>query len=181
MHKLLRDTGYPGMKVLQFAFSSREKGSEYLPHCYPARCVVYPGTHDNDTILGWLAHAPRKETSFAREYLRLSRREGYHWGVIRGAWASPAQLAVVQLQDLLGLGSAARINTPSTLGGNWQWRALPGCCTPSLARRLRREMKVYQRLPGQVGADPGRPRDVSPPPGGERRVDICNCANNFFS
>ena len=151
VHKLLRDTGYPGMKVLQFAFSSREKGSEYLPHCYPARCVVYPGTHDNDTILGWLAHAPRKEASFAREYLRLSRREGYHWGVIRGAWASPAQLAVVQLQDLLGLGSAARINTPSTLGGNWQWRALPGCCTPSLARRLRREMKVYQRLPGQGG------------------------------
>ena len=148
VHKLLRQTGYPGMKVLEFAFDSRDTGSDYLPHCYTPHCVVYTGTHDNDTIQGWMASAPRKDVAFAREYLRLSRREGYHWGMMRSAWASAADLAVMQMQDLLGLGSEARMNTPSTLGGsNWRWRALPGSFSPALARRLHREMKVYQRLP----------------------------------
>ena len=148
VHKLLRQTGYPGMKVLEFAFDSRDTGSDYLPHCYTPHCVVYTGTHDNDTVQGWMASAPRKDVAFAREYLRLSRREGYHWGMMRSAWASAADLAVMQMQDLLGLGSEARMNTPSTLGGsNWRWRALPGSFSPALARRLRREMKVYQRLP----------------------------------
>lgn len=78
------------MKVLEFAFGSRELGSAYLPHCYPTNCVVYTGTHDNDTIRGWMASAPRKEAAFAKEYLRLSRGEGYHWGMMRAAWASPA-------------------------------------------------------------------------------------------
>ena len=94
-----------------------------------------------------MASAPRKDVAFAKEYLRLSKREGYHWGMMRAAWASPADLAVVQVQDLLGLGGEARMNTPSTLGDNWKWRALPGSCHQKLARRLRREMKVYQRLP----------------------------------
>ena len=155
VHRLLRDTGYPGMKVLQFAFDSRERGSDYLPHCYPTHCVVYTGTHDNDTIQGWMASAPRKTAAYAREYLRLTKGEGYHWGMMRSAWASPAELAVMQMQDLLGLDSRARMNTPSTLGDNWQWRCPPGCFTPKLARRLRREMKVYQRLPQQErGAEP---------------------------
>jgi len=147
VRKLLRETGYPGMKVLEFAFDSRDSGSDYLPHCYPAHCVAYTGTHDNDTIQGWMAAAPQKDVSFAKAYLRLSSREGYHWGMMRGAWASPADLAVMQAQDLLGLGSEARINIPSTLGENWKWRALPGVFTPQLARRLHREMRVYQRLP----------------------------------
>ena len=89
VHRLLEETGYPGMKVLEFAFGSRELGSAYLPHCYPTNCVVYTGTHDNDTIRGWMASAPRKEAAFAKEYLRLSRGEGYHWGMMRAAWASP--------------------------------------------------------------------------------------------
>ena len=144
---LLKGTGYPGMKVLQFAFDSRDTGSDYLPHCYTPHCVVYAGTHDNNTIQGWMASAPRKDVAFAKEYLRLNTREGYHWGMMRAAWASPAGLAIMQMQDLLGLGGEARINTPSTLGGNWQWRALPGSFHPKLAKRLRREMKVYQRLP----------------------------------
>ena len=152
VRRLLRDTGYPGMKVLQFAFGDRERGSDYLPHCYPAHCVAYTGTHDNDTVQGWMASAPRREVAFAREYLRLSRREGYHWGMMRSIWASPAGLAVVQLQDLLGLDSRARMNTPSTLGENWRWRALPNSYGPRLARRLHREVKVYQRLPGQPPA-----------------------------
>ena len=147
VHRLRRQAGFPGMKVLQFAFGSMEEGSDYLPHRYPRRCVVYTGTHDNDTVLGWMASAPRRETAYAREYLRLSRREGYHWGMMRAAWASAADLAVIPMQDLLGLGSEARINTPSTLGGNWKWRVRPGSWGPELAGRLRREMAVYQRLP----------------------------------
>lgn len=149
VRRLLRQTGYPGMKVLEFAFDSRDTGSDYLPHCYPANCVVYPGTHDNDTIQGWMASAPRKDVAFAREYLRLNCREGYHWGMMRSAWASAADLAVIQMQDVLGLGSEARMNTPSTLGNNWMWRMLPASASPALAKRLHREMKVYQRLPGQ--------------------------------
>lgn len=144
---LLNKTGYPGMKVLEFAFDSRDTGSDYLPHCYTPHCVVYTGTHDNDTIQGWMAHAPRKDVAFAKEYLRLTRREGYHWGMMRSAWASAADLAVMQMQDLLGLGSRARMNVPSTVGNNWKWRCLPGSFGPKLARKLRHEMKVYQRLP----------------------------------
>ena len=149
VHALRQETGYPGMKILEFAFDDRQNGSDYLPHCYDRRCVVYAGTHDNDTIQGWMATVPRKTAAFARDYLRLSKREGYHWGVMRGGWASPADLAVMQMQDILGLGSEARMNTPSTLGNNWQWRMLPGACTPALAQKLRRTMQTFQRLPEQ--------------------------------
>ena len=97
-----------------------------------------------------MAQADPQDAAFAKAYLRLNRREGYHWGMMRAAWASPAGLAVMQAQDLLGLGSEARMNTPSTLGGNWIWRAQSGAFTPRLARRLRREMELYQRLPGQA-------------------------------
>ncbi len=155
VRELLRETGYPGMKVLEFAFDSRDNGSNYLPHCYSPHCVVYAGTHDNDTIQGWMATAPKKDVSFAKAYLRLSSREGYHWGMMRAAWASPADLAVMQAQDLLGLGSEARMNIPSTLGNNWKWRALPGVFTPALAARLRREARVYQRLPKKKAAAKG--------------------------
>lgn len=147
VHKLLKDSGYPGMKVLEFAFDSRDVDSGYLPHHCPTHCVIYAGTHDNDTIQGWMAAAPRKTVSFAKAYLRLTKREGYHWGVMRSAWASSAELAVMQFQDLLGLGSEARMNTPSTLGNNWKWRALPGSFDEKLSKRLYREMRVYQRLP----------------------------------
>ena len=147
VRKLLKNSGYPGMKVLEFAFDSRDGESDYLPHRYPAHCVVYTGTHDNDTIQGWMASAPKKDVSFAKAYLRLSKREGYHWGMMRAAWASAAELAVMQFQDLLGLGSEARMNIPSTLGNNWKWRTLPGTFDEKLARRLYRETRVYQRLP----------------------------------
>ena len=147
VRKLLKDSGYPGMKVLEFAFDSRDAESDYMPHRYPTHCVVYTGTHDNDTIMGWMASAPKKDVSYANAYLRLSKREGYHWGMMRSAWASPADLAVMQFQDLLGLGSEARMNIPSTLGNNWQWRALPGAFDETLSKRLYREMRVYQRLP----------------------------------
>ena len=148
VRKLLKESGYPGMKVLEMAFDSRDADSRYhLPHCYPVHCVVYTGTHDNDTVQGWMASALKEDRAYAKAYLRLSGQEGYHWGMMRTAWASPAGLAVMQFQDLLGLGSEARINTPSTLGNNWQWRTLPGTFDEKLSRRLYREMRVYQRLP----------------------------------
>ena len=150
VRELLRETGFPGMKVLELAFDHRDPAPGYLPHCYTPHCVAYTGTHDNDTIQGWMAQADPQDAAFAKAYLRLNRREGYHWGMMRAAWASPAGLAVMQAQDLLGLGSEARMNTPSTLGGNWIWRAQSGAFTPRLARRLRREMELYQRLPGQA-------------------------------
>lgn len=147
VQKLLDDSGYPGMKVLEFAFDSRDPDNCFLPHSYPVHCVAYTGTHDNDTIQGWVASAPKDDVAFAREYLRLNEQEGYHWGMMRTAWASPAGLTIMQFQDLLGLGSEARMNTPSTLGNNWKWRALPGTFDEALSRRLYREMQVYQRLP----------------------------------
>lgn len=150
VRQLLADTGYPGMKVLEFAFDSRDdSGSGYLPHNYPRNCVVYAGTHDNDTILGWMQSAPPADVAAAKRYLRLNSREGYHWGMMRGAWESVADLAVMQMQDLLGLGSEARMNVPSTVGTNWKWRALPGSFSPALARKLRREMATYGRLPAR--------------------------------
>ena len=118
---LVRETGYPGMKVLELAFDSRDSGaSDYLPHCVGEHCVVYTGTHDNDTILDW--------------------------AMMDAAWQSPAELAVMQVQDLLGLGHEARMNTPSTLGENWLWRLLPGELTEDLAQTVRARMARFGRL-----------------------------------
>ncbi len=145
VRQLLRESGFPGMKVLEFAFDSRGEESDYLPHNYEKRCVAYVGTHDNDTALGWLAAIDPADRAFAVDYLKLTEAEGMNWGLMRGVWASPAQLAVVQAQDLLGLGSEARMNEPSTLGTNWQWRSLPGEFTPALAKKLRHETELYRR------------------------------------
>lgn len=147
VRQLLADSGFPGMKVMEFAFDSRDgSGSEYLPHNFIRHCVAYTGTHDNDTILGWAASVGQEDLRRAAEYLRLSKEEGYHWGMMRALWGSVADLAIVQAQDLLGLGSEARMNTPSTVGSNWQWRALPGSFTEELAGKLRHEMELYERL-----------------------------------
>ena len=147
VRRLLRATGYPGMKVLEFAFDPKGADSEYLPHNYPHNCVVYAGTHDNETIEGWLASAAPGTRRYAKRYFTLTRREGWAWGVMRGGWASTADLAVMQMQDLLSIGAEGRINIPSTLGGNWQWRMLPGQAAPALADRLRQSMALYHRLP----------------------------------
>ena len=143
--QLLASTGFPGMKVLEFAFDSRDTGSGYLPHCYPNNCVVYTGTHDNDTILGWFETAPEEFQNNAIRYLRLTKEEGYHIGMMRCAWASVADTAIMQMQDFLGLGVEGRMNTPSTLGGNWTWRCLPGDYNNELADWLHDEMEIYQR------------------------------------
>lgn len=120
----LRDaTGLPGMAILQFAFGS---GSDnlYLPHNHRSNSVVYPGTHDNDTTLGWYASADESTRDHVRRYLRVSGRE-IGWDFIRSAYSSVCSLAVVPMPDLLTLGSAGRFNTPGTAQGNWTWRYLP--------------------------------------------------------
>ena len=142
--QLVEDSGFPGMKVIQFAFDSRE-GSNYLPHTYPNHCIVYTGTHDNDTILGWMKTAPEESVEFAKEYLNLTEDEGYNWGMMRGAWASVGDMALVTMQDLIGLGSEARMNIPSTQGGNWEWRATSDQITTELAERLYKCVKMYGR------------------------------------
>ena len=136
------------MKVLEFAFDSRDgDGNTYRPFCYPQKCIAYVGTHDNDTACGWMKSAPAKDRRVAKEYLGLSGREGYNWGMMRAIWASRADVAIVTAQDLLGLGSEARMNTPSTLGNNWVWRALPGVFDEQLAAKIRNKMELYARLP----------------------------------
>ena len=147
VRKLLKDTGFPGMKVLEFAFDSRDTESGYLPHLYPKNCVVYAGTHDNETILGWIDEISEEDAEYAKKYMRLSEAEGYHWGMMRTAWASVADTAIMQMQDILGLGKDARMNTPSTLSDkNWSWRCLPGVYNDTLADVLHQEMKLYGRI-----------------------------------
>ncbi len=145
VYQLLEDSGFPGMKVIQFAFDSRD-GSEYLPHTYSKHCVAYTGTHDNDTVMGWIETAPEETVAFAKEYLNLTKEEGYNWGMMRGIWSSVADMAIVPMQDLLGLGSEARMNTPSTLGDNWKWRMKSDAITEELTTRLYSYMQMYGRI-----------------------------------
>lgn len=145
--KLLEDSGFPGMKVLEFAFDSRdESGTEYLIHNYVPNCVAYPGTHDNDTILGWFEDAEPEDVAFCKEYLKIDDKKELHWQMMCALWGSVANLVIVQAQDILGLGSEARMNTPATVGNNWKWRAKDGVFTDELAKRLRNYMERYERL-----------------------------------
>ena len=142
---LLEQTGFPGMKVLQFAFDSREAG-DYLPHNYGRNSVVYTGTHDNDTVLGWIKSAPAEDVAFAKKYFALNKAEGYHWGMIRGALSSVSNTAVVTAQDILGLDGRARMNVPSTLGGNWLWRAKKNAFSKEISERLLEYTRLYRRI-----------------------------------
>jgi 4-alpha-glucanotransferase len=143
---LLKASGYPGMKILQFAFDSRE-ASDYMPHSYDRNCVVYTGTHDNDTTCGWFRSARQEDVALAREYLGLENDKNGAWAFIRAALSSVANLAVIPMQDYLGLGSEARMNAPSTLGGiNWQWRMSGGMMTSALAERIRALTKITGRV-----------------------------------
>jgi 4-alpha-glucanotransferase len=149
----LRDQfGLPGMRVLQFGFS---KGAEmYQPHRYPPNSVVYTGTHDNDTLVGWLnatssdkavAKSMREERERARQYTGASQAD--HWDLIRILLMSAANTAIFPLQDLLGLGSEARMNVPGTPWGNWRWRVRRGQLTARLAQTMRSACEIYERLP----------------------------------
>ncbi len=144
VRQLLLDCGYPGMKILEFAFGG-DNDNEYLPHLYPENCVVYTGTHDNDTVMGWRNEADENTIRHAYEYCHLSDEEGFNWGIIRTAYESRAKYAIIPMQDLLGLGSEARINTPSTLGGNWEWRINAASLTDELAAKLMGMVNTYNR------------------------------------
>lgn len=144
--ELLKASGFPGMKVLEFAFDSSENSS-YLTHKYSPNCVVYTGTHDNDTAAGWFASLDRREHDFVCEYMggEYTPEKELHWDLIRLALSSVAGLAVIPVQDYLGLGSEARINEPSTLGKNWKWRLLPGQLDKETVKRCRRMAWIYGR------------------------------------
>lgn len=143
--ELVEKCGYPGMKILQFAFDSREE-SDYLPHNYKRNCVVYTGTHDNDTTLGWYKSFNKEDKAFAKKYLHITSEEEIEWEFIRAALASVADTAIIPMQDYLGLGAEARINIPSTLGINWKWRMGAKDCTKKLADRIYKICKLYGRV-----------------------------------
>lgn len=142
---LVKKTGYPGMKILQFAFDSREE-SDYLPHNYSNNSVVYTGTHDNDTTMGWYGSLNRQDKAFAKRYLNIKAKKEIYWEFIRAALSSVADTAIIPVQDYLGLGSEARVNMPSTLGNNWKWRLRDGQLDDSLAERIREITKLYGRI-----------------------------------
>lgn len=144
VEKLMKETGFPGMKVLQYAFDSK-RDSCYLPHNHDKNCVVYTGTHDNSTVLGFIEKMPREDFKYAEKYLRLSKEEGFNWGFIRGAWSSVAYLAIAPMQDFLGLGDSARMNRPSAVGGNWTWRMKKSCLTDELAEKIWELTDTYRR------------------------------------
>ena len=144
VRQLLADSGLPGMKVLEFAFDSREP-SNYLPHTYTNHCVCYAGTHDNAPLMIWKEEAAKEDIAMAVQYLGLNDGEGFHWGVLRGGMSSVADLFVAQMQDYLGLGKGSRMNVPGILGGNWQWRMLPGQITPELTERIADMTRMYGR------------------------------------
>lgn len=140
----LRDSfGFPGMKILQFAFDSAEE-NDYLPHNYQKNSVVYTGTHDNDTVRGWFEKASVADRKMALDYMGCSSDKVVSC-MVRLAWSSVSAISVVPLQDLLELGSEARMNTPGTTSNNWKWRCSPGHFTPELEKRLVRLAKMYGR------------------------------------
>ncbi len=144
--KLVKDSGYPGMKVIEFAFDSRED-SDYLPHNYGKNCVVYTGTHDNQTLSAWIDELQPDDYAMLSDYVDIEGkdREGIVWAINRMTLASVADTAIIPIQDYLALGCEARMNQPSTTGSNWKWRLLPGQVTPELCDRIKRMSRTYGR------------------------------------
>ena len=143
--ELQRDSGYPGMKVLEFAFDPREP-SNYLPHRYTTNCICYSGTHDNETLVQWLDGASPETVQYVQEYLGLRDRSECVKGILRAGMASVADVFIAQLQDYLELGAEARMNEPGTLSTkNWSWRVDASLLTDELADRIARMVKLYER------------------------------------
>ena len=144
----------PGMAILQFAFGTDPQAPDFRPHNYPRNLVVYTGTHDNDTTVGWWTSAmatardpttTSRTSASTRRGISASRVESVHWEFIRAVMASVADTAIVPAQDLLGLGSEARMNRPGTASGNWRWRLRPGQLTPDTMRMLGVLADTYDR------------------------------------
>lgn len=144
VRKMLDKCGYPGMKVLQFAFS--DGVNEYLPHNFRStNYFAYTGTHDNETLSGWVDDLDKKSLKFAMKYLNVKKKKDIPDAVIRAAWGSVAEVAAAQIQDFLESPPEGRMNTPSTLGGNWQFRTKKSDFTPELAKKIRKLNKMYNR------------------------------------
>ena len=143
VHQLREESGLPGMKVLEFAFSGPDNA--YLPHHYAPHCICYTGTHDNDTVLGWYDHASEQERAFAARYLGAEDRESTRQALLRLGQGSVAELFVAQMQDYLALGSEGRINVPGVAEGNWRWRMAPGAATKELAAAVRSLTAAFGR------------------------------------
>ena len=144
VEELLAYSGYPGMKVLQFAFDADEP-SAYLPYLYDRNCVCYTGTHDNDTLASWIVAADGKTIARAREYFGIGEEDDLIAAMLRGGAASVADLFIAQIQDHLGLGADSRMNTPGIGRGNWTWRLLPGQASDGLADRIAGMTRTYGR------------------------------------
>lgn len=140
----VRESGYPGMKVLQFSFDASRPGVG-APHTFPGSSVCYTGTHDNATAAAWLQHGPEADVALAKRYFGLNEDEGLARGLIRGGMACPSDLLIVPMQDWLGLDDSARMNTPGTVGPNWRWRMYPGQRTVRLASEIAAVTKIFGR------------------------------------
>lgn len=144
--QMLSESGFPGMKVLEFAFDPREE-SNYLPYNYDKNCVVYIGTHDNDTIIGWANDMDKETMDFCRKFLDIDGKDDHDlvWKFIKTAFACVGDTVIIQMQDYLELDSQARMNIPSTLGGNWEWRAEKRAFTKTLAKKIAEITRTYGR------------------------------------
>ena len=145
--KLLKDSGYPGMKVLEFAFDPREE-SDYLPHGYDRNCVVYTGTHDNETLVQWYKGLDEETKVFIEEYMNNAHtpQEGKYWDFVRLAMMSCGNTCITPVQDFLGLDAEARINHPSTLGSNWKWRISREMLNQQMIDKIYKLTKISFRL-----------------------------------
>jgi 4-alpha-glucanotransferase len=144
---LLASTGFPGMKILQFGFDSRDgSGAEYLPYNYPKNSFAYAGTHDNATIKGWFEEMDEQDSKYAQEYMRAYYPESRAWDVMRTVVASPSDTSILQMQDLLSLGNESRMNTPGKAGGNWTWRMKKGAFDKGVEDGLYYLTKLYGRI-----------------------------------
>ena len=146
VEKLLKDSGLPGMKVLEFAFDPKGE-SEHMPHNCVNLSVCYIGTHDNEVVNGWLKVVDRASLKYVAEYIHKGEDESWCWAMIRTGMATASQLFVAQMQDVLELPGYARVNSPGTASGNWQWRMKPDALNAKLAKKLRRCTETYRRLP----------------------------------
>ena len=150
VRRLVWETGFPGMKVLEFAFDSRDSGSanDYLPHNYPENCVVYTGTHDNETVVGWLDSITEEEQKMARDYLcdHVTPKKELYKPFVALAMRSNARMCIIPIQDYLGYDNTCRMNKPSTVGTNWRWRVQEKELTEELQKEILHTTKTFGRM-----------------------------------
>lgn len=144
VRKFVKESGFPNMKVLQFGFDNLEE-NEHMPHRFTEHMIAYTGTHDNPTIMEWFENADREDIIYVIKYFKLNFDEGFNWGIIRGAWSSPARLALAPMQDFLEGKDISRMNEPSTIGNNWTWRITKEQLREELAEKIKELTEIYWR------------------------------------